>query len=112
MAGNYKSSDIFCSKTEILDKSDIAGLFGQNFQRSEINQKSEKAFPVYMYLDGFGKFLKFFIQKIFLPLIKENGGGGNKKKTPFLAISKKKKKKKVFSQKSDDLCRFLVKFLC
>ena len=37
----------------------------QNFQKEEINQKNEKTFPRYMYLDGFGKLLVIFVQKFF-----------------------------------------------
>ena len=54
-----------------------------------------------MYLDGFGKFLVIFVQKFFLPLLKSLG-----QKImfwPFLKIT-------IFSQKYDDLNRFLVKF--
>ena len=38
----------------------------------EINQKSEKTFPRYMFLDGFGKFLVVLVQKyFFLPMLKK-----------------------------------------
>ena len=58
----------------------------QNFQKLEINQKSEKTFPRYMYLDGFGKFLVIFVQKIFFfTLVKKNLG----QKITFLVISQK-----------------------
>ena len=34
----------------------VLGIFGQNCQKSEIDQESEKKkIPRYMYLDGFGK---------------------------------------------------------
>ena len=37
-----------------------------------MNQKSEKTFPRYTYLDGFGKFLMIFVKKnFFLPLLEK-----------------------------------------
>ena len=34
-----------------------------------MNQKSEKTFPKYTYLDGFGKFFVIFVQKYFFTLV-------------------------------------------
>ena len=68
----------------------------------EIIQKGEKTFTRYMYLDGFWQFFAIFSQK-FLPLFKKFGSPKNQSINRFL-------KNIVFSQKSDNLSRFLVKF--
>ena len=65
-------------KTEILAKKWFFGFFGQNFQKLEMNQKSEKSFPRYMYVDGFGKFLEIFVQIFFFfTLVQKNLGQKN-----------------------------------
>ena len=40
----------------------FSGIKYKNFQKWE-EKKSEKTFPRYMYLDGFGKFLAIFVPK-------------------------------------------------
>ena len=69
------------------------------------NQKSEKLFPRYTYLDGCGKFLVIFVQTFFfIQLLKRMGQ--KKKKTFFFCDFSKIR----FWAKNDDLNRFLVKF--
>ena len=93
-------------------------LFGQNFsfwaknakifKNKKLIKKSEKTFPRYMYLDGFGKFLVIFVQDIFvLPLVKKK----KKKKMGQKSLFWRFLKNTIFNQKSDYLNRFLVKFL-
>ena len=53
------------------------------FKNKKLIKKSEKTFPRYMYLGGFGKFLS---KNIFLPLLKKKKLG---QKITFLAISQK-----------------------
>ena len=58
-----------------------------------------------MYLDDFGKFLVIFVQKYFFTVVKKKKKKLGQKIT-FLAISQKYD----FSQKSDYLNGFIVKF--
>ena len=55
-----------------------------------------------MYLDGFGKFLVIFVQKYFFYVVKKDLG----QETLFWQFLKNM----FFSQKSDNLKRFFVKF--
>ena len=81
------------------------GQKSKNFQKYEINQKSEKTFPKHMYLNGFGKFLVIFVKKMFsLPLTV-------KKFWPKKSLFGNFSKNKNFSQKSDDWIDFLWNFL-
>ena len=69
-------------KTEILVKKwFFLAFLVKSFQKLEINQKSEKPFPRYTYLEALANFWSFLSKNIFLPL--------------FWA-----KKKKVLGQKS------------
>ena len=54
-------------------------------QKHEINQKSEKTVLKYMYLDGFGIFLKIFVHDNFLTFVHNYFGSKNM----FLAIFQK-----------------------
>ena len=56
-----------------------------------------------MYLDGFGKFLVIFVQKYFFTLVKKIWAPQKITFWQFL-------KNTIFSHKSDNLNRFLVKF--
>ena len=72
------------------------------FKNKKLIKKSEKTFPRYMYLDGFGKLLVIFVQKYFFTLVKNFLA----KKITFWRFLKNT----IFSQKSDYLNRFPVKF--
>ena len=75
-------------------------------QKHEINQKSEKTVLKYMYLDGFGIFLKIFVHYNFLTFVQNYFGSKN----TFLAIFQKIQILAKIYQKSNDLDSFLVKF--
>ena len=101
---NFLFFENFChflpKKLEFWQK--ILGFFWLKF--SEIKHKSEKAFPRYLYLDGFGTFLVIFCQEVFF----------------FYPCSKilapkidlwRFLKNSAFSPKFESLNKFLVKFL-
>ena len=86
-----------------------------NFQKCVINQKSEKTFPRYMYLDGFWQIFGNFIQKYFLTLVKNNVGkkslfGDFLEIRFFVCFCFVFFFFVFFCQKSDYLNRFLVNF--
>ena len=67
---------MFCFFVQIIDilaKKGFLGFLGKLFKNKKFIQKSEKTFPRYMCLDGFGEFL-VIVKKLFLTLVGKKSG--------------------------------------
>ena len=77
------------------------------FKNKKLFKESEKTFPRYTYLDGFGKFLVIFVQKyiLFVPMLKQLGA----KKSLFGEFSKIRFLAENLTISIDSLLNFLSK---
>ena len=91
-------------KKHFLAKISVFWAKSAKIFKNKINPKCEKTFPRYMYFRWLWQILGDLCPKIFfLPLLKKKFGAKESFSWRFL-------KNTIFSQKSDYLNRFLVKF--